>query len=216
MGVGRRPSPPRRRCSSPAPGSGTRPGTALPVGHSQMPDGAARRVEAQRSRTPLGRTIITATACPSPRSDHQPAGDRDRAAAEDGQISLTWQWNNWCHPAVHGGFPSLLHLDPPGRAVTHSRHGPPRTAWTRTSLLRSNSCARSAEARRQCSRQAGADPVLGGRDDYQDDAEAGPVTATGPASVFKVERDAGPHVPRGTGVPLRQTTSVGTGPSGWS
>jgi hypothetical protein len=35
---------------------------------------------------------------------------------EDGHISLTWQWENWCYPAVHGGFSSLLHLDPPGRA----------------------------------------------------------------------------------------------------
>jgi hypothetical protein len=41
---------------------------------------------------------------------------------EDGHIALTWQWANWCHPAVHGGFPSLLHLDPPGRAN-------PLTAW---------------------------------------------------------------------------------------
>jgi hypothetical protein len=41
---------------------------------------------------------------------------------EDGQISLTWQWDNWCYSAVHGGFPSLLHLDPPGPAN-------PLTAW---------------------------------------------------------------------------------------
>jgi hypothetical protein len=41
---------------------------------------------------------------------------------EDGHIALTWQWENWCYPAVHGGFPSLLHLDPPGRAN-------PLSAW---------------------------------------------------------------------------------------
>jgi hypothetical protein len=35
---------------------------------------------------------------------------------EDGHVSLTWQWDNWCYPAVHGGFPSLLYLDPPYRA----------------------------------------------------------------------------------------------------
>jgi hypothetical protein len=35
---------------------------------------------------------------------------------EDGHIALTWQWANWSYPAVHGGFPSLLHLDPPGPA----------------------------------------------------------------------------------------------------
>ena len=57
-------------------------------------------------------------------------------------------------------------------------------------------------------RRAGAEPQVGDRDDYQGDDEQGPVIATGPASFCMMKRDAGPYIPRGTGVPLRSGRPV--------